>query len=278
MIQSLYQRDYGEDFYRHFGLVISDEVHRVSAPTFAAAIVKMPAKYRLGLTATPRRGDRMEDVFFWHIGEIEAKGQGAFLDCEVYRIHWEPNVHPVQWNWHGRPILGRLVTALSKDEARTVMGVRLMAKAVRAGRRLLVLSDRVAHTADMKDRLDRELINESYTTGIYCAGGTKKARAQRADAAGCHVTLGTYAMAAEGLDIPDKDTLFLMTPKADIEQATGRIRRIFSGKKDPLVVDIVDHIGFLDRFAQKRLRFYIKDDLRQDKRRWDVKEISRIAS
>ena len=33
-----------------------------------------PSRYRLGVTATPRRADGLERVFFWHIGNIAAVG------------------------------------------------------------------------------------------------------------------------------------------------------------------------------------------------------------
>ena len=52
--------------------------------------------------------------------------------------------------------------------------------------------------------------------------------------------LATYQMASEGLDIPELDTLFLVTPRGDVEQAVGRILREAENKKEPMVIDIVD--------------------------------------
>jgi SNF2 family DNA or RNA helicase len=65
MIQSLSQRRYREDFYNWAGTVITDEVHRVGAPTWANVIAQFPAAVRIGVTATPRRKDRAEPVFLW---------------------------------------------------------------------------------------------------------------------------------------------------------------------------------------------------------------------
>ena len=45
-------------------------------------------------------------------------------------------------------------------------------------------------------------------------------------------------MAAEALDIKTLTTLFLLTPKTDVQQAVGRILRVKHSK--PLVVDFVD--------------------------------------
>jgi superfamily II DNA or RNA helicase len=277
MIQSLYQRDYGADFYRHWGLTICDETHRMAAPTFSSAICKIPAKYRMGLTATPRRGDRLEDIFFFHIGEIGSVGRGAFLDCKPYAIEYWPEIKDSQWMFRGRPSLSRLVTALARDPIRTGIICRLIAQSVRKGRKVLVLSDRVAHLDEICNRLRKGFkdAGDPYTAGVFRAGGTKKILAERELAERADVTLGTYTMAMEGLDLPAKDTLFLATPKGDVEQATGRIRRLYEGKKEPMVIDFQDQIGFLMAFARKRERFYRNPAL--DKNPWTIKRV-RIAS
>ena len=45
------------DFAKQFGLLIVDECHHVPANTFCEALMTMPQRYRLGLTATPKRQD-----------------------------------------------------------------------------------------------------------------------------------------------------------------------------------------------------------------------------
>jgi superfamily II DNA or RNA helicase len=281
MVQSLYRRDYPAEVYGHFGLVIQDESHHVSAPMFSTVIEKFPSRYRVGLTATPRRGDKMEDIFFWHLGEIAAMGRGAFLDCTVYQVSWELNLKPGQWQFRGELSIGRMITSISKDAARTAMIAGLIAKSARAGRKSLVLSDRCDHLKDLQARLRRMFkdAGEEFTCGIFASGKTKKKEEQRVNALAADVTFGTWTMASEGLDCPEKDTVFFCTPKADIEQAAGRIRRLFDGKKRPMIIDVADYqegLGVLRGLAGKRVRFY--DSERTDKRRWPVKTVSRIAS
>jgi len=58
------------------------------------------------------------------------------------------------------------------------------------------------------------------------------------------------------LDIPAMDTLYLATPMADVEQATGRILRNHDGKKTPVVVDPVDDIPLCLDWGKKRLKQY----------------------
>ena len=50
------------------------------------------------------------------------------------------------------------------------------------------------------------------------------------------IVIATYKIMAEGTDIPALDTLFMATPKVDIEQVVGRIQRPADDKKRLLVI------------------------------------------
>ena len=53
-----------------FGLVILDEAHHAPAETFLAVLNGMPARYRLGLTATPDREDGMGSLLWAAFGDV----------------------------------------------------------------------------------------------------------------------------------------------------------------------------------------------------------------
>lgn len=73
----------------------------------------------------------------------------------------------------------------------------------------------------------------------------------------CNALFATWTMAKEGLDIPSLDTLFLVTPRSDIEQAVGRIERVYKDKKEPYVIDYCDpNVDDLASFERRRLDFY----------------------
>jgi superfamily II DNA or RNA helicase len=65
-------------------------------------------------------------------------------------------------------------------------------------------------------------------------------------------------MASEGLDIKSLTTLFMVTPKTDIEQTVGRILR--EKHKNPIVVDIIDSHSIFQNQWKKRKLFYIKEN------------------
>lgn len=78
-------------------------------------------------------------------------------------------------------------------------------------------------------------------------------------------------MASEGLDIPDKDSLVCGTGVSDIEQAAGRIRRLFEGKKHPHIYDLVDNLGICWGQWGKRRDFYVSRTGNKDS--WPVRMV-----
>lgn len=92
MIQSLSKTEkYPDWVFKDFGLAIFDECHRVPAEQFSNVIWMIPAKIRLGLSATPDRADGKELVVFSHIGPIRAKAEAELLVPKVllFRSAWE---------------------------------------------------------------------------------------------------------------------------------------------------------------------------------------------
>jgi len=261
MVQSIMDPSkYPEEFLSWPGVCIYDETHRMSAPLFQSAIPWFPAKYRIGVTATPRRSDGLQPVFEWHIGKILATMPGGNeVLPKIYQVKFETYVPESFYIWRGKDneiiktFLGKLVTILAEMEKRNLWLSKEIAKAATSGRKIMVLSDRREHLDILHKML--ESMKQDFSIGYYI-GGMKKS--EREESAQADIILATYAMAKEGLDIPEIDTLFLATPKTDVEQSVGRILRYHEDKKEPLVVDIVDSLPFCEDFAGKRRRQYKK--------------------
>lgn len=262
MIQSLLARDYSPDLFEYFGTVVVDEVHRMSAVEFRKVITMFPGRYRLGVTATPKRKDGLEDVFFWHIGSIGAIGSKRKIKPRVEIVKTNVNPSPRDWmnlmDFKRDVSLSKLTTYLAEHEERNQRIARLAYKALVARRKILILSGRRVQLEILHQLVKRQMLRHGkrFPMGYYVGGMTDK---QRVISSTRPLILGTYQMAEEGLDIPDLDTLFLVTPKADIEQAVGRILREVDGKKEPLVVDFLDEsIGVCNGLHRKRLSQYKK--------------------
>jgi len=238
--------------------VVAHNCHRIGARTWSAVPPRFLAKFRVGLTATPRRKDLADDVFWNHIGPILFAGKEQRLKVQVKRVwtkfklaktdRFNPNLAP-------QSLLFRF---LCGSRYRNDLIVDQIANAVASGRKCLVLSMRLNHLQKMEDMLRKRWPSGEGEVSIgHYVGGRKKEQLERS--AQARVIFATSQFAAEGLDIPAMDTLFLTVPMSDVEQAVGRIQRPFASKKDPIVVDFRDDtIPMFESMGRKRDRFYQK--------------------
>ena len=235
------------------GLVVVDECHHVCARSFMRALLSFPARWRLGLTATPTRRDGLGHVLPWLLGPLAAEVARAAPDVEVVWIDGAPDLAPVRdkRGKKGKVAYAPTVTALVEDAVRNGRLVRYLRAAVAAGRQAIVFSERREHL--------RELAGHFPDTGaLYLGETTKRGKAARdARAATANPLFATYAMGEEGLDIPRLDLVLFASPRgspACIEQCVGRVLRAFPGKPTRRVVDVGD--GFFKTLARERARFY----------------------
>lgn len=235
MLQTLRLRPTPHD--ADYGLVVYDEVHHMCARAFSRVMLRIRPRYALGLSATVARTDGLETVLHAFFGEPAALGPlGA-----ARRQSRAARVEPLALGDFGvvphtsyNPALGRacvvvsrLVSDLAASAARTRVIVDKCASMCAAGRRVLVLSHRRAHCAEMHAALRAREIDAALVLG----GGA----AQRLE--GHAAVVGTVAAVSEGFDEPWLDTLLLATPMVSVVQAVGRILR---RDHDALVVDAVD--------------------------------------
>lgn len=268
---------YPPEFFEAFGVIIADEVHRYGAPEWSKAMPRFPARIRVGISATPRRKDGLDKVFRWTIGPVLAKETEWYVKATVYQVGW-PAWVPIRdyaMVRHNRVTgeeevikiwLAKLITILSELPKYNRWLVDELKQAAEKGRTILVLSDRREQLTLLKEAFDQET-GGKYPTG-YFWGETKKSKQkqQEEEADEKQVLFGTFGKAKEALNIQALDTLYLTTPRADIEQDLGRILRIDPNKKPPLVVDVV-HVGVptAEDFGQKRAVMYrqLKHEVRQ---------------
>lgn len=284
-IQTLKSRSekFPPEFWSSFGLVITDEVHRVAAPTWVDVATMFTAAYRLGITATPRRKDGAQNVFFHHIGPIIYKSDVPHVIPRLRRVFtsftlrrtrdFDPNRagKEVQLRLlcanviRNRLIVSELVSAASTAEERCPSDRNLCRKEICKnrghhidspipGRKILVLSERRMHLERLSDAFNSETKGR-FSTDFY-VGGRKQHELDIAETA--DVIFATYQMASEALDIPSLDTVFLTTPVLDPEQAIGRIMRAHDAKCPAVVTDFIDEgVKYFAGLWNKRRDFYV---------------------
>jgi superfamily II DNA or RNA helicase len=119
-------------------------------------------------------------------------------------------------------------------------------------RKILVLSDRIEHLKLLKTRLDTRDI----TISDFYIGGMKQSLLDEAEKA--QVIFASYGMAAEALDIPDLNTLFMVTSRKEVEQAVGRIIRKVNPNIRPTIYDMTDQLPCFVNQGYSRRRLYKK--------------------
>lgn len=260
MVQSVSVKDYPKEVFEQFGLAVFDECHHLGAEVFFKSMRKVASKYMLGLSATPKRKDGLQWVFESFIGPIVYMTKDVVTDgVEVNVIDYysdDINYCKECLNYMGKPVLPKVINNVCAFWERTLVVLDLTKKYFEMGRKVIILSDRRNHLDVMLEWLTQHNI----PSGLY-VGGMKPFdlhESQEKD-----VILGTFSMAAEGMDIPKLNTIILASPKSDVVQAVGRIMREKANvrKFNPLIIDINDtHPNFqtFKRQSQKRITFYKK--------------------
>lgn len=242
MLQSIAMREYDDDLFSNFGLVIFDEVHVVPAPVFSRALLKLCAPHMLGLSATPVRKDGMSCVIHWFIGPtFMSYTLTGKTEVTVKTVNFTLN-RTLPTNMAAATTI---VCNMTERNNVIVKEVELLAS---AGYKIIVLSDRRAHCETLKLQLKKLSVE-----GALYLGGMKPFELEQS--ARKQVLLGTYHLAKEGLDIPTLDALILATPRSDVVQACGRI---LHGKTErtQVIVDVVDQ-WFIGRAQyNKRCTYY----------------------
>ena len=261
MLQSISMRDYNDEIFDEFGLVIYDECHHLGAEIFSRSLMKVGCYYTLGLSATPDRNDGLTKVFKWFLGDIVYLiKQREKEDVSVKLVNYyntDDNYSKELLNYQGKIIMAKMINNICLFSPRSDLIIKYIIECFKEGRKILVLSDRREHLKYIKTTIESSKDNK-ITIGYYL-GGMKQQDLK--DSESKNVMLGTFSMASEGFDCKELDTIILASPKSNIEQAVGRILR--KKKEDrllvPLIIDIVDNFSVFERQGKKRKKFYEKN-------------------
>jgi superfamily II DNA or RNA helicase len=243
-------------FGRGRGLVIVDECHHIPAETFSRVMLAMPARYRLGLTATPERADGLTMLLHWHLGEAVHAVERVELQEEGHVLL--PEIRVIQTGWtSSQTEPAKRKRELAEDTDRNALLCDEVMRLAKQGRSVLVLVDLVEHAKALAAACTLQDVEARALVGAL----TPKQRREvllDAERGAVRVIFAT-SLADEGLDLPRLDACVLATPcgnVARVEQRIGRVLRPMQDKPRPVVLDLVDAFGPARGYFRRRVRLY----------------------
>lgn len=280
IINSVYLK-YKEDptFFDKFGMVVIDECHHLPAHTFLSVVNNIPAKYRIGVTGTVKRKDQKEILIYDVIGNLLKKIDDAELKHRITSFKYKivdtgvPILLPKIKRWTGKKKenvldMAASLTELIENDKRNDIIVREAIDCIESGYFPLVLSSRVAHN----ELLYKRLCDLGYKVVLLIGKTRKKTNWEDIRNDGTlQCIIANDKIAAEGLDLPRLSALLLTCPSSNLpklKQKVGRIRRVFPGKLEPIVVDFRDDLAYtvdentgekvtiLKYSANRRVKYY----------------------
>ncbi|MEC8306415.1 MAG: DEAD/DEAH box helicase family protein [Chlamydiota bacterium] len=225
--------DIPEEFRKHFGVVIYDEVHRLGAPYFNKAAA-VGYGVRWGLSATPFRKDGLDSLYKYHTGNLLYQNLEHENIPEVFFYQTgvtasDQEMRALQ-DRYGDISLPRLYTWLGENEKRNKLIRRVVSESVEDGRVSLVLSERVSHLKDLHEHFPED-------SGVIY--GAVKGEDRPGILANNQVVFAITQLARDGLDRSDLNTVMITMPFTDkgrFEQIIGRSQR----SEKPIVIIFED--------------------------------------
>ena len=192
MLQSLARKDDIKSLTSGYGLVVADECHHIPAAGFEHAVKQIPARRWLGLTATPYRRDKLDDLIalgpirhtitYSPQGTPAADDQSPQLELAQPGLAARPtpvlHVHDTEFRYTGEANpsvpggMAAIYRDLVADDARTIQVISDVAAALERGRHCLVLTQWTAQV----ERFAEELRRRGLDPVVLRGGMNAKAR------------------------------------------------------------------------------------------------------
>ena len=248
-----------------YGMVLIDECHHIASFQGQALMQRMNAKYVYGLSATPERSDRLDDIIYMLLGPIRhkytAKEQADEQGLErfvVPRFTRVVNISGEKLDIHKADDL------IAVSNVRNEQIIQDIVQAITDGRTPVVLTKLKRHA----EMLSKHLTGKADHVFLIYGSQTEKQNTEIKNAmmavprSESLVLVATGQKIGEGFNFPRLDTLMLAAPikfEGRLTQYVGRLNRIYDGKTSVIVYDYVDsHISFFDRQYKNRLATYRK--------------------
>lgn len=263
MVGSLYGKGGFHERINSYGMVIMDECHHCGSNTAVQVMQKVNARYVYGVSATPKRGDNLEQIIYMLLGPIRHSytAKERTLDQGIGHFVCPRFTRAIDTNENTGSI-NHAYELISRNPDRNAMIIEDTKRSVSSGRTPVILT---RYKEQAKYLYDQLADAADYVFLLYGDNGDKENAEIRRQLKAVPrekslILVATGQKIGEGFDYPRLDTLMLAAPVSfggRLEQYIGRLNRDYEGKKDAIVYDYVDfHIRVFENMYTKRLRTY----------------------
>lgn len=266
-LQTLARMENPSDYCNEYEQVIVDECHHIPAVSFESVLNEFPARYFLGLTATPYRKDGLQAIIHMQCGPI----RHSMIDSGETTITKKVIIRETKFTMPPesgpQPPIHEVWDKLITDPERLSLIAQDVIKVLMDNRFPLILSERKEHLNLLSEEIKKQATELHITEFIMSGDMGKKARKKALEDIQSALIdsqrpyiLSTGSLIGEGFDLPELDTLIIAMPfsfKGRVVQYAGRLHRQLAGKTDALIYDYLDiNSGLMISMFKKRLTAY----------------------
>ncbi|MFP5492531.1 MAG: TOTE conflict system archaeo-eukaryotic primase domain-containing protein [Bacteriovoracia bacterium] len=267
MLQSLAKVEDLSEISQKYSQIIIDECHHIPAVSFEDILKQLPARYVLGLTATPYRKDGLEKILFQQCGPIRYEMKLSDRANLIKIVHFHETGFKVPEELAQKAPYHLLIQHLVTDFKRNQLIASLAVNAINKKRIPILISDRKDHLDLLSNLIASKLPELKIVQLDGDLTGKKRKHAlieieQSIKAKERILLLATSSLIGEGFDLPELDTLILASPlsfEGRIVQYAGRLHRASDGKSDVQIIDFIDSFSAIfSKMYRNRLKAYRK--------------------
>lgn len=249
---------------KRFGLILMDEAHHGKAPTWRSTLMNSDARYKIGLSATLYLDlkKEAEKGVIWVkgcCGDIRVDISASELIEQGYLMRPIVNLHRVEepkelkdWKWSAE----LRDKAIYDNPARNALIARLARQQLKAGLKVLIVTNRHNQIARLADLFERARVPFETITGPD-DNETRQHRVKQFVSGRVSVLIGTVF--GEGVDIPEIECVINAEGGEDMKATMQRMRNltITEDKTQAIFIDFIDLINpYFAGHSRSRIQAY----------------------
>jgi superfamily II DNA or RNA helicase len=216
-----------------FGTVIIDEAHKVAANCFLKVVGAFPAFCRIGLTGTPERKDKKNQLTELVLGTVVHVMEVPTMKPRVVMVETGIKLPRTYKLWTA------METALVEHVDRNRRIIKEAVADLKAGRNIVIPVTRVMHAIALSKAINRVMRANVATHFI----GTQKKEErktiiEKARSGDVQCVVGIRSLVQLGINVPRWDMIYevmYIANPPNLKQETARVRTSMPGKPQPIV-------------------------------------------